>query len=227
MLLCPTYTRFGERAGLCLWRAQGAAPWTAEDARLVSPVMTVVRMVLEHEAIQRELAHQARTDPLTGLLNRRAFLEEVARRIDRLHHEGLPGSLMFVDLDHFKPLNDACGHEAGDSALVAAATLLRGTVRPADLVARLGGDEFAIWLDGSDELTAAERAEQLRLEAPAAFAAALAAGAPPIGLSTGIAARHPHAAETLHEVMRRADLALHDVKQGGRGQWKVARGPVV
>ena len=226
LLLCPSYTRFGERAGLCIWRAQGAAPWSLEDAKLVSPVMTLVRMVLEHEAIQRELAQQARTDALTGLHNRRAFLEEVGRRIDRLHCEGLPGTLLNVDLDNCRRLNDLCGHEAGDRALVAAAALLRKTVRPADIVARLGGDEFAMWLDGSDELTGAERAEQLRLSAPAALAAALPEGAPPLTLSIGIACRSVHAPETLDEVMRRADLALSEVKRAGRGHWSVARGPM-
>ena len=63
-------------------------------------------MVLEHEAIQQEMARQARTDPLTGLLNRRAFLEEMARHIDRLDREDQPGTLMFADLDYFKPVND-------------------------------------------------------------------------------------------------------------------------
>ena len=70
-------------------------------------------MVLEHEAIQREMARQARTDPLTGLLNRRAFLEEMERHIERLDREELPGTLMFVDLDYFKPVNDRLGHEVG------------------------------------------------------------------------------------------------------------------
>ena len=122
----------------------------------------VIRMVLEHEAIQRELARQARTDPLTGLLNRRAFMEEAGRRIDRLDREVIPGTLIFMDLDRLKPLNDRLGHEAGDAALMLTADLLRRTFRPTDLVARLGGDEFALWMDGSDELTAAERAESLR-----------------------------------------------------------------
>ncbi len=225
LMLCPTYTRFGGRAGLCLWRAPGAAAWTSEDARLVSPILTVVRMVLEHEAIQRELALQARTDALTGVHNRRAFLEEVARRIDRLHHEGQPGTLVIVALDHLKRLNDASGQEAGDRALVTLATLLRRTTRPADIVARLGGGEFALWLDGSDALTAAERADDLCRHAPAALAAALPEGAPPLGASVGIAARHPAHAEALDQVMRRADRALGDAKRAGGGQWRAAPGP--
>ena len=225
VIACPSYTRFGQRAGLCVWRQPDAAAWTEDDGLLASSVTTVVRVVLEHDAIQHELARQARTDPLTGLLNRRAFLEEVNRRIDRLDREQIPGTLLFVDLDNFKCVNDECGHDVGDQALVHAATLLRNTVRPADLVARLGGDEFALWLDGSDQLTAAERAERLRLEGPASFAAVLPPGAPLVSTSIGIAARHPRGAETLEDVMRRADSAMYDVKRAGRGHWRVARDP--
>ena len=221
-ITCPSYTRFGERAGLCVWRAEGAPPWTEEDAALASSVTAIVRVVLEHEAIQRELALQARTDPLTGLLNRRSFVEEVTRRIDRLDREQLPGTLVYVDLDNFKSLNDRCGHDVGDQALVLTAAMLRATVRPTDLVARLGGDEFVLWLDGSDELTAAERAERLRLDAPALLAAGLPPMAPGLSTSIGIAARHPHLAEPLEDVMRRADSAMYEVKRAGRGHWRVS-----
>ena len=228
MIACPSYTRFGQRAGLCVWRMPDAAAWTSEDALLASSVTTVVRVVLEHDAIQRELARQARTDPLTGLLNRRSFLEEVHRRIDRLDREGLPGTLMFVDLDNFKRVNDECGHDVGDQALVQAAALLRNTVRPADLVARLGGDEFALWMDGSDELTAAERAE-----APPAGRpwdpGGLAAAECPAGLHLhrDRLAPSPRRGETLEDVMRRADAAMYDVKRAGRGHWRVARDPLL
>ena len=226
LIACPVFTRFGQRIGLCVWRLPDAVPWTEDDRLLAASVTTVVRVVLEHDAIQRELARQARTDPLTGLLNRRAFLEEVGRRIDRLDCEQVPGTLMFVDLDNFKAVNDDCGHDVGDQALVHAATLLRKIVRPADLIARLGGDEFALWLDGSDELTAAERAEQLRQEGPDSFAAALPPGAPRVSTSIGIASRHPRAAETMEEVMRRADAVMYDVKRSGRDHWRVACDPL-
>ena len=224
-LTCPSYTRFGDRAGLCVWREAGAEPWGEDDALLASSATAIIRVVLEHEAIQRELARQARTDPLTGLLNRRSFVEEVNRRIDRLDREQLPGTLMYVDVDHFKRLNDRCGHDVGDDALVQVAALLRNTVRPSDLVARLGGDEFALWLDGSDELTAAERAERLRLDAPALLSARLPPFAPALSTSIGIAARHPHASEPLEEIMRRADAAMYEVKRAGRAHWRVALNP--
>lgn len=223
LLGCPSYTRFGERAGLALWRAPGAELWSDEDRLLASAAATIMRVVLEHEAIQRELARQARTDPLTGLLNRRSFLADIHRRIDRLDCEGSPGTLMYVDLDHFKELNDSYGHDVGDEALVLTANLLRLTVRPADLVSRLGGDEFAVWLDGSDELTAAERAERLRLETPGLYARDLPQMSRPLSMSIGIASRHAGGGETLDNLMRRADAAMYEVKRSGRGHWRVAR----
>jgi diguanylate cyclase (GGDEF)-like protein/PAS domain S-box-containing protein len=222
LLTCPSLTRFGEHAALALWRAAGGRRWDAEDLLLASSATAIVRIVLEHDSIQRELARQARTDPLTGLLNRRSFLEEMSRRVERLDREGIPGTLMFVDLDYFKTLNDACGHEVGDEALTLAAQLLRDTVRPADLVARLGGDEFALWLDGSDELTAAERAERLRLGAPGYFARELPPGAPALSMSIGIACRRAGDAEDLELLMHRADSVMYDVKRNGRGHWKVS-----
>jgi diguanylate cyclase (GGDEF)-like protein len=222
LLVTACQTRFGDRAGLTIWRVMDARDWDEEDKLLVAAAASIVRMVLEHEAIQREMARQARTDPLTGLLNRRAFLEEVERRIDRLDREGLPGTLMFADLDNFKPVNDLLGHEMGDQVLVHAAVLLRRAVRPADLVARLGGDEFAVWLDGADHLTAAERAEHLRETVPGEMASIAGPGAPILSMSIGIAERRPGGEEAIDAVMRRSDQAMYDVKRNGRAHWRVS-----
>lgn len=219
-------TRFGEQIGLALWRTPGARPWDAEDQALATAASTIVRVALEHESIQREMARQARTDPLTGLLNRRAFMEEIARRIDRMEREGLPGTVMFVDLDYFKAVNDRFGHEAGDQVLRETASLLRDAVRPADLVARLGGDEFALWMDGSDHMTAAERAEWLCVHGAARLSATVAQARaepdPPLGMSIGIATRQPGKGEEIEAMLRRADQAMYSVKQAGRGHWAVA-----
>ena len=123
VLACPCSTRFGERAALLAWRPPHARMWDSDDLTLASSIGGIVRIVLEHEAIQRELARQARTDPLTGLLNRRAFIEEASRRLDRLERDGQFGTLLFLDLDHLKQLNDRLGHEAGDSALLTVSAL--------------------------------------------------------------------------------------------------------
>ncbi|MBV9783590.1 MAG: sensor domain-containing diguanylate cyclase [Acidisphaera sp.] len=221
LLTVATQTRFGVQAGLALWREPGAPAWKDEDLTLVRSAASIIRVVLEHDHIQQEMARQARTDPLTGLPNRRAFLDEVTRRIDRLDRARLPGVLMFVDLDSFKALNDRLGHECGDEALRIVTALLRATVRPADLVARLGGDEFALWLDGADELTAAERAESLRVEGPRVLAHFAAGDAAGLGLSIGIAMRWPGGEEEIDTLMRRADQAMCEVKRRGRGHWRV------
>lgn len=221
-LCCQCTTRFGTRAAVLTWRAAPARAWDADDQGLVAAVMGVARIVLEHETIHRELARQARTDPLTGLLNRRAFLEETARRLDRLEREVLPGTLIFIDLDRLKQVNDSLGHEAGDEAIILCAELLTRTFRPTDLVARLGGDEFAVWLDGADTFTAAERAEDLRLTTPATLGH-LTAGLEPMGMSIGIATREPGTGEALEDLMGRADAAMYAVKHNGRGHWRVSR----
>jgi diguanylate cyclase (GGDEF)-like protein/PAS domain S-box-containing protein len=222
VLVCPAQTRFGEEIGLVLARAPGMRPWDADDEILVSSSAALVRVVLEHGSIQREMVRQARIDPLTGLLNRRAFMDDMARRIDRLEVEGLPGALMFIDLDNFKALNDTRGHDAGDEALRIAARLLRSSTRPSDLVARLGGDEFAVWLDGADEFVAAERAEALRAEAPRALAPITEGRVAPVTMSIGIAARWPGRGEDVDALLVRADQAMYAVKRAGRGHWRVA-----
>jgi diguanylate cyclase (GGDEF)-like protein len=223
VLVCPTQTRFGEESALALWRQPDGRAWDTDERMLASSTTAIVRVVLEHEAIQREMARQARTDPLTGLLNRRAFMDELTRRFDRLEVDGLPGALVFVDLDNFKALNDSRGHDLGDEALRAAANVLRGAVRPTDLVARLGGDEFALWLDGADELAAAERAEHLRTAGPAALAHFSPAGVPPITFSIGLAGRWPGRGEDAEALLERADKAMYQVKRNGRAHWRVAR----
>ena len=222
VIACRSTTRFGHRAALAIWRSGRERAWDGDDMQLVGSVTALVRIVLEHETIQRELARQARTDPLTGLLNRRAFIDEAQRRIERLEREGLPGTLMFVDLDRLKPLNDRLGHEAGDAALVLAGTVLRRMVRPSDLVARLGGDEFALWLDGFDGLTAAERAEHLRLSFPREAAEFAEPGQTGLSMSIGIACRQPGDGEELDDVIQRADLAMYEVKRNGGGHWRVS-----
>jgi diguanylate cyclase (GGDEF)-like protein len=224
ILVCPCPTRFGGLPGLVLWRNGDNRPWDSEDTALVNAACTILRMLLEHESIQGEMSRQARTDSLTGLPNRRAFFEEVTRRIDRLDRNRESGTLMFVDLDNFKQLNDQLGHEMGDRALCDATELLRRTVRPADLVSRLGGDEFAVWMDGADELTAAERADALRRNIPAELTYQSGGVQVALSMSIGIATRRPDSPDDVETLMRHADQAMYDVKRSGRGNWRVWRG---
>jgi diguanylate cyclase (GGDEF)-like protein len=223
ILVAICHTRFGANAGVALWRSPGSRGWDEEDSLLLNAAASLIRMVLEHEAIQQEMARQARTDPLTGLLNRRAFLEEMARHIDRLDREDLPGTLLFADLDCFKSVNDRMGHEIGDQVLMHTASILRNTVRPSDLVARLGGDEFALWMNGADHMTAAERAEHLCTAVPHELREMTGDSGPTPTMSIGIATREVASHEPVDNLLRRADQAMYEVKRSGRGHWRVAR----
>jgi diguanylate cyclase (GGDEF)-like protein len=216
-------TRFGARAGLTIWRSALARPWDGEDSLLVESAVNVVRMILDYEAAAREMVHKATTDSLTGLLNRRAFLDGVQRHIARLDRENETGTLMFVDLDAFKAVNDRLGHGVGDEVLILLAGLLRKLVRPGDLIARFGGDEFAVWLTGADHMTAAERADHFCKTAPAELQESLSESFPDLGVSVGIATRRAGSHEPIEELTRRADMAMYEVKRGGRRHWRVSQ----
>ncbi len=222
-MVCPAHISGTQAAALAIWRDLGGRPWDSDDRMLAASVNSIIRVVLQHEAMQRDITEQARTDSLTGLLNRRAFIDEMGRRIDRLGREGQPGTVLYLDLDGFKQLNDLRGHDVGDEALCLVADMLRDTVRPSDLVARLGGDEFAIWMDGADDLTAAERAEHLTITAPRAMRELAGGHDIRLGMSIGIATRWPTTRESLDETLQRADQAMYQAKRAGRGQWRAWR----
>lgn len=220
VIACPT--RFGHTAGIAVWRHVQGRVFTQDDMQLARAAIGVVRIILEYETVQQEMAVQARTDPLTELLNRRAFLRELGRHIARLDREQLPGTMIFIDLDGFKAINDRLGHAMGDKILIHVADRLRKLVRPNDLTARLGGDEFALWLSGADHLTAAERADHLCKTTAAELQALLPEVVNGIGLSIGIATRCAGSREPIEDVMRRADGAMYEVKRSGRGHWRVS-----
>jgi diguanylate cyclase (GGDEF)-like protein/PAS domain S-box-containing protein len=207
---------------LVIWRAPGARGWDSEERVLIRAAADFIGLLLAQEAMQAEMLRQARTDPLTGLLNRRAFFEELERRLERLDRQGQPGALLFVDLDNLKPINDQHGHEAGDAAIRAAAGLLRAAVRPSDLVARIGGDEFALWLDGADARIAVGRAERIIADAPLALAHHAPGGEVRISLSIGIAIRAPATREPTSHLMLRADAAMYAAKRAGKAGWSLS-----
>ena len=221
LMLVVWPTRFGAQDGLVFWRAANGLAWVEEDIQLASAAAGVIRIILDHEAVSYEMAHQARVDPLTELMNRHAFLAELHRHVTRLDREQAPGTMIVIDLDGLKLANDRFGHRAGDRLLMHVADRLRRLVRPNDLVARVGGDEFAVWLSGVDHMTAAERADMLCKTAPGELQALLPAPAVIVGLSIGIATRQAGSREAVEEILRRADSAMYQVKCAGRGHWRV------
>jgi diguanylate cyclase (GGDEF)-like protein len=222
VLLWRLPTRFEETARLALWRP--ARPvWDENDRLLVQAAESILALVLDHEAIERERSRQSRTDHLTGLLNHRAFFEELPRHVRRLDRDRSAGTLMFLDLDELRGVNERLGRPAGDRALMCLAEILQISVRPTDLVARLEADDFAVWLNGADHMTAAERAEAWRAGVPDRLADAVGSATPRLTLSIGIATLSVGSDDSPYDVICEAQQALAQVKCEARGNWRVAR----
>ncbi len=160
-----------------------------------------------------DLALASRRDPLTGLPNRRAFDEDLAREVARAARTGEPLAVVMLDLDRFKAVNDGYGHAAGDAVLRALAARAQGAVRAGDVVARLGGEELGLLLPGADLARAAEVAERLRA-ALAALPVDAAGHALAVTASLGCAVLAP--GEPPEALVARADARLYDAKRDGR-----------
>jgi diguanylate cyclase (GGDEF)-like protein len=192
--------------------------------------MEMTRSVLEGQACQsvelaEELAEQkqrsdylANHDLLTGLPNRRAFQDELKRRVDYAASNGLTIALLFVDLDRFKDVNDTLGHEAGDNLLQRVAGTFVAAMRHDDFVARLGGDEFAVIVEIPPEEArdvTSSVAERLRLELQMTVPAAH--GDIPVGATIGVAL-YPQDAVDSEGLLHAADQVMYIGKRRGRNR---------
>ena len=223
-LACPCCARFRPAEFLLLWRAARAPRWSADDCRVIDAAAGLLRIILEHEAIQQETVRQTRTDPLTGFADRRGFADALTRRIGRLEPDGLPGTLLLIDVDGLGALNARAGLEPADAVLCALAALLQATFRPTHLLARVAGGRFAVWMDGADELAAAERAEALSAAAAAKLTPLAAEAGPMPALSIAIGTRWCRDSEEADALMARVDAVLCEVKRTAPGTWRVSRG---
>jgi diguanylate cyclase (GGDEF)-like protein len=173
---------------------------------------------LELRESQRQLEQLAYADPLTGLANRRLFEDEIRRWIKRIGREGGCFTLLLIDLDGFKKINDTVGHDAGDALLKITAERLLGAVRETDHVARLGGDEFAVVLPQTCEFLSVEivcRRVLKALAEPVEFNHSIMRVSASIGAS-----RCPGQGNTTDSLYKAADLALYEAKRGGRNTWR-------
>lgn len=170
---------------------------------------------------QQELDRLASHDSLTGLPNRRLFLDRLDQAMARARRNQGQLALLFIDLDNFKEINDNLGHAAGDAVLCEVGQRLADLVREIDTVARLGGDEYIILLDGADDLGAIEHVAQCALEAlaqPVIYGNATLAFGSSIGIS-----RYPQDASDMTELIAAADKAMYRAKQSGRNRICFAR----
>jgi diguanylate cyclase (GGDEF)-like protein len=166
---------------------------------------------------QTALRELSTRDGLTGLVNYREFHRQVTEEVARYTRYGRPFSLLMLDIDHFKDVNDTRGHLAGDEALRAVAALIQATVRPTDLVARYGGEEFVVVLPETTGSGAWALAERLRRRI-ADQAISVPANDPlSLTVSVGVAA-FPEDADSLQKLLNAADQALYAAKSGGRNR---------
>ena len=165
-------------------------------------------------ALRGALAHEyeaARTDGLTGIPNRKGFMEVLVRELERARRHGHPLSFAYIDCDEFKSVNDRFGHEVGDRFLQAVARAMKATVRQVDAIARLGGDEFGVLLPETSADEALRMTERL-LGALEVAPEVLQAGA---SVSVGVVT-FPKPPPSVDDMIREADLLMYGVKQTGK-----------
>jgi len=207
--------RMTRRDGTTIWTEHQVVA-VRDPAGTVASVEGIARDVTARQALEADLSHRALHDPLTGLPNRALLLDRLERGLARARR--FPGLLavLYVDLDHFKAVNDNLGHDAGDRLLETVARRLASVLRPSDSVARLGGDEFAAVLpDLHDEDEAIRIAERV-LDA-VAQPAEVGGNDLMTTASIGIAFADETPA-TATELLRRADIAMYAAKDRGRAR---------
>lgn len=197
---------------------------------MVSPIKNAAGEVIQFFSVTREiterrrspemLEQQALTDPLTGLLNRRGFEQELESLIADAQQQGISHALCFLDLDDFKLVNDSCGHSAGDELLRQLPEVIRPLVRGGDIVARLGGDEFGVLLRNCDLPDASAVAEKIR-DAIRHFRFVTQTRTFTVGVSIGLVSISP-SSEGREQILKEADAACYNAKDQGRNVVHVA-----
>jgi diguanylate cyclase (GGDEF)-like protein len=183
-------------------------------------MLTVLLVAMSKERLELDQRTKAQTDPLTGALNRRAFVARGGRLALRHQHQSAPLSLLFLDVDHFKALNDRFGHSGGDDVLIKFVAVVHENIRPTDFLFRIGGEEFCCLLPNTRTDQARLVAERIRQQFE--FVTVDVAGTPvKATVSLGIASTEAFGYD-LDTLMRKADMAVYAAKRQGRNRVMVA-----
>lgn len=188
-----------------------AALWRLVNAGSYVAVLGVAMAGLQRlRLIQEQLSQLATHDSLTSLVNARAFAARLTQELERNRRYPRPLSLMYLDLDDFKVINDSHGHQTGDAVLRLVADAMRSSVRQADIVGRLGGDEFAVLMPETDAQLADTAAKRLATGLRTVFK-----GTPTVTASIGVVSCTASDANT-DDLLRRADQAMYEAKRAGK-----------
>lgn len=203
---------------VAVWRSDGEAidPDAISTLEVLAPYAALLMLQARALGDLREDAARADHDGLTGIPNRRAFDARLDAVIRSYHRYGRPFSLILLDVDHFKRINDTYGHEAGDAVLRAVAARVAGSVRDVDFAARYGGEEFAVLLPETGLAGAVETADRLR-RSVAEFPVEWRGIEIPVTISLGVAAV-PECVANARDVLGAADQALYASKKAGRNR---------
>jgi diguanylate cyclase (GGDEF)-like protein len=191
-------------------------PFLQEERSLLTEIARQLGLMIERQHLVEKLRASAETDVLTGLWNRRFFQQNAKREEERAKRSNHPFSLVMLDIDHFKRVNDSLGHDAGDVLLQHLASLLKNNLRRSDIAARIGGEEFCLLLPETELESAFFLAERLRTKVEASPVQYEGAGIA-YTISIGVSAWSQDVS-SLHEVLRTADSAMYEAKAQGRNR---------
>ncbi|MEW5954467.1 MAG: sensor domain-containing diguanylate cyclase [Bacillota bacterium] len=212
VLLAPVVAQ-GRTTGLVLIESSKIREFNHYEMNLIMLASSQMGICLENARLYERMEELARYDELTGIYNRRAFHEVAEAELGQSQRKNIRLSLVMVDIDHFKQINDHWGHQVGDQVLIQLAELMKQTLRADDSVCRFGGEEFVIILPGADCSTALQVAERIRR----AVEGANWRDGLKVTVSAGVAS-YPENGDNLTELMKNADRALYQAKSGGRNQ---------
>lgn len=221
LLQCAEVIWTGDRAaGMTVAYGAGAGRLDRRDIEAVETALGIMQGIVERKRAEQRVLHDAFHDTLTGLPNRTLFIEHLDQAIGRAQRaNGYLFSVLFIDIDRFKVVNDGLGHDSGDRMLVAVGQRMKRAVRGGDVVARLGGDEFAVLADDLTELGDALRLAD-RIQEQFAQPFELDGRDVVVSASIGIARNAPQC-RTGGQLLRDADIAMYRAKEFGGGQHRL------
>jgi len=215
-ILALRLERSGDGIGMVvIGRDTATSPWSEQEKKLLEDIGDVLTAAFSKAELIDRLYRLSGKDELTDLLNRRAFREVVERRLKHQCRSGRAGCLVFIDLDHFKEVNDTLGHKAGDEAIQLVAQKMNSIIRASDYAGRFGGDEFMLWIEDADGGSAALKAQQL-LDYMSEVREKIGNPDLRLGASAGICMSRPGKDLLLSDLSERADTALYRVKNSGK-----------